>query len=199
MHGKLNDEGILFGVDNTGQIDEEGMREEDKILNLIVKPQSNKGIGELIDEQCAQCISGTNIFCIFGSSLGDTDRTWWHCIGERLQKDNNTIILLFEYDPKLKGKIRQELIGIRTEIKERLLEALNLDPTDQSLKERIFISLNSGMFPERKRESSLSELENKIVDTFFNSLEVNQKRTIRAFPKKNKDIPKRPAYTDLLR
>lgn len=200
VHGKLNDEGILFGVDNTGQISKENMRAEDKILNLIVKPQSNKGIGDLIDEQCMQCISDTNIFCIFGSSLGDTDRTWWHCIGEKFQKDNSTIILLFEYNPKLTGKIRQELIGIRIEIKERLLKALNLDPTNQSLKERVFISLNSGMFPERKRESNLSEVKKELIESFFlaspNRFEPAQKQ-LGVFSQKKKDIPKRRSYINL--
>lgn len=151
IHGRLNDGGILFGVDNASQVVNVQFQQNPMILDLIIKPRSNEAIGELIDDDCRDCIEQTNIFCIFGTSLGETDQTWWHYIGARLQQDKSVVILLFEYAPGLLETIRHEQTGIKNEVKERLLQTLGLDRNDDELKERIFVSLNSEMFPKRDR------------------------------------------------
>lgn len=151
IHGELNHSGILFGVDNIDQIANQDFWDNREILDLLIKPDGNEAIGDLIDEDCLNCINNTHIFFIFGTSLGETDYSWWNFIGSRFREEQSVLILLFEYNPELKGRLRQQQRHSKEEIKGRLLKTLGLDPNEDSLRERIFISLNSEMFPKRDR------------------------------------------------
>jgi len=101
IHGKLGDSMIVMGLDSIEQIANEKIRENILITNAIVKPVF---INELRNDnehpgteraRASAVILRSTVICIFGSSIGETDNTWWVEIGEWLIKDDKNRLIIF--------------------------------------------------------------------------------------------------------
>ena len=97
VHHKLESNDILLGVDNANQILNESFRGNETMQNYLIKPQTNTGLGTMVDARCAEIIRKARIICIYGMSIGETDAIWWKEIGNRLMNDNNVRILFFPF------------------------------------------------------------------------------------------------------
>lgn len=49
--------------------------------------------------KCQEWIDNAHLICVFGFSLGPTDKQWWEQIVKRMLSTDNCRILLFYYDP----------------------------------------------------------------------------------------------------
>lgn len=97
VHHKLDSNDIILGVDNANQIMNENFRNDETVQNYLIKPQTNTGLGNMVDSRCFDLIRHARIICIYGMSIGETDITWWKEIGNRLMKDNNVRVLYFPF------------------------------------------------------------------------------------------------------
>lgn len=149
VHGKLDDGGILLGVDHDEQIANELFRQNEDIRDLLIKPQSNEERGELVDEECLQLIENADLICLFGLSLGPTDQMWWTAIKKRFLNNPNLFLLYFHYDKKLVIKLKSDG-KFKREACKHVIEALGLEGNQKEYKDRIFVAINSDMFPERR-------------------------------------------------
>ena len=96
VHGTLHN-GLVMGCDNNNQynnIDYPGL------CNYLEKPIINTRAGHRNNEVANSIISTTDVFLIFGSSLGETDETWWNQIAKRVIENANGRVILFFYDPE---------------------------------------------------------------------------------------------------
>ena len=145
IHGTVN-EHMLLGVNDILQIGNESFRDNQALQNILVKPQTNKMLKELIDVRCKKIIQEANLICLFGLSLGDTDSLWWKLIGEQLKK-NNTMILYFAKGEEI-PKRRFHLIGNKEiELKEYLLSKSELSIEEKkNIQDKIFIGYNTKIF-----------------------------------------------------
>lgn len=91
LHGFL-DERMIMGVNDISQITNKEFQNEPDIIEALVKPISNSASKSGIDKKCSQIISGSHLICIFGSSIGDTDKIWWELIGDCLKTGIRVII-----------------------------------------------------------------------------------------------------------
>lgn len=151
IHGSLEENSILLGVDNTKQIDNADFKNNEDVTDLLVKPQGNKNIGNLIDKTCHGLISKADLICLFGLSLGATDQTWWEDIKERFISDSSVVLLYFYHD--LHSGINVKSDG-RSKRKARahLVKALGLEGTEKDYRDRIFVAVNSDMFSLAPKE-----------------------------------------------
>lgn len=153
VHRELTDDGVLFGVDSTEQINNEYFRKNKDMLDLLVKPDCNDNvIGMKTNAVCKNIIACANLICIFGSSLGETDRTWWTSIRKRLQTNSNVVVIYFRYTPTEQGKHRvlgHELGRIERQARREVLTALGINDDESTYDRRIFIASNTEMFPRR--------------------------------------------------
>ena len=100
LHGALNMNPII-GVDNIEQIENDIIKNDVKIQKIFVKQGyltllQNRDVNNRIPANNAlYAISRTNIFCIFGASIGDTDAYWWQKIGERMG-ESDTLLIIFD-------------------------------------------------------------------------------------------------------
>ena len=150
IHGALGREEILLGVDNVDQIANTSFRENKSVTDLMIKSQGNGVKGTSVYRDCHRLISEAHLICIFGLSLGPTDQVWWTSIKERFLADPDVSILYFCYgssftpgwgsDGEPKRRARQYLV-----------DALGLGGSQDAYEERIFIALNSDMFPKREK------------------------------------------------
>lgn len=145
IHGLIG-KNMLLGVNDSSQIRNESLRANNTCQNILIKPQTNKMLKELIDTECKNIIHNSNLICLFGSSLGDTDKIWWEAIGERLKNDNCKIIYFHKGEPinnrrfHLKGEIEIKL-------KNLLLSKTKLTLEEKKIAiEKIYIGYNSKIF-----------------------------------------------------
>lgn len=145
IHGSILDR-ILLGVNDTSQIDNEVLCKNPTFLDILVKPQTNKMAKHLIDNECINLIRNTNLICLFGLSIGDTDKIWWELIGEQLKNDHCRIIY-FTIGEKIENR-RFHLIGDKErKLKEYLLSKTKLTNQEKNnLKDKIYIAYNTNMF-----------------------------------------------------
>jgi hypothetical protein len=136
---------ILMGVDNVEQIANKKFREDPDVVDLMVKPVTNKSLKTEVDVSCERVIERTDLFVIYGASIGLTDSTWWKMINRRLL-DPNASLVLFEYDPDFKDGRR--LASKERSTKEKFLShAESLDSVQiEKIKDRIIVAVNRNIF-----------------------------------------------------
>ena len=144
VHGKLGETPVL-GVNDIGQIANESLRESEEAMSVCVKPYHNETLGHMRDVRSAQCIRDANIICIFGSSLGNTDRIWWERIGERLKGDCSLFIFVRGRDIPLSRSVTAE--RDKRKVVHDFLDKTNLDETAKGLAiDKIYVGINTTAF-----------------------------------------------------
>ena len=92
IHQKLDERGILLGVDNTSQIANGNFRDNYMVKAALVKPFINASFQSGTDKECEKAISQADIIILFGTSIGKTDQHWWDFIGYRMNESNKRLI-----------------------------------------------------------------------------------------------------------
>lgn len=151
IHGKI-DEGMIIGVDNKKQIFNKDIRDDERITYLI-KPLCNEELRNEKNILCKNMINNSHIICLFGVSLGETDRQWWEVIDNWLIDPNyeNRRLIIFGYKPSLKSGNPREILefqrDLRKNMKKYLQESKNKDQAIlKQLDNKIMIALNTEMF-----------------------------------------------------
>lgn len=144
IHGYLNSR-MVMGVNDISQIKNTSFRENDDVIESLVKEKCNKANRHTIDDLCINKINRANLICIFGSSLGITDKIWWEKIGERLKA--KCILIIFAVGEKVDPKRGHLKARFERKIKKDFLEktSLNNNEIDFASK-KIYVSYNSKMF-----------------------------------------------------
>ena len=147
IHGKLTED-LILGLDNTEQILNEKLKSNPKLTNYIIKSVVNKALGEKKNEKAKEIIDKSKYICLFGLSIGDTDRMWWNYIIEWLKRDKDNRLVLFlnkNTNVQLSG---QEKIRFRDLNREMMLERSHceVDETLKLVQDRIIIVPNSKIF-----------------------------------------------------
>ncbi len=137
LHGTV-EENMVLGVDNINQVLNENLKTELDVQESIVKPLCNRVSGHAIDQDCIRRLNSANLICIFGSSIGETDETWWKLIAEQVKKRDCRLIV-FMHEPNLSKRRGQE--------KRRLARACWKRFSNDELPEnRVFFAFNKEMF-----------------------------------------------------
>lgn len=146
VRGILGKTDILLGVDNLTQIENEHFREVEDTTDFVLKPQSNANCGFRVDEDFRSLIRQADLICFFGLSLGETDATWWRCIKDRFTSAPHVILLCFHYDNKNRAKFAMDKRPER-QVRENILRVLGIEEDEKDYRNRIFIAINTDMFP----------------------------------------------------
>ncbi len=89
---------IVTGVDNPAQVINDSFRENDQILEVLVKEKIQRILASDNDLRTFQIIGNAEIICVFGMSMGITDRRWWRAIADRLTKCKESVLIIFSYE-----------------------------------------------------------------------------------------------------
>ena len=120
-------------------------------MDTFIKTRMNSGVGQRKTERAKKIIQESHIICIFGMSMGNTDKIWWEEIIEWLVVNANNKLIIFwkGYEDALKRRLPAKLIRINEEIRRRLFDKGKGKYTEKeyiAIKERIIISYNSDIF-----------------------------------------------------
>lgn len=145
IHGKLGeDPAILVGLNDPSQINNEEFRKNQDVLDVVIKPETNRMLGNGKERMAKNYIKTSRLFVLYGVSLGETDKMWWEMIGKRLQ-DQNARLIWFVYEeqernPLLIGQKKRSLINKFCKIANISNEKIDV------VSPQIFIGYNTRIF-----------------------------------------------------
>ena len=97
LHGDLSTH-IMAGLNDKSQIANPIWQENQRFRERFIKDAFNKKLGTLRESQARNEIKSSQLVCIFGMSMGETDRLWWELIGEQFVRPEFQL-LIYEYNP----------------------------------------------------------------------------------------------------
>ncbi len=150
IHGTLNEEMIL-GVNDIEQVNSAFLKNDVEFLDTFIKRRMNNSIGQRKTEHAQKLIGESHIICIFGMSIGSTDKMWWEEIIKWLSASgtNKLVIYYKGYKEELDRKLPVNTIRLNNKLKQEILEKGGTDVENLDLdkvKQRIFISYNANIF-----------------------------------------------------
>lgn len=142
---------MILGVNDVNQINSGFLKNDAEFLDTFIKRRMNNSIGQRKTEHAQKLIEDSHIICIFGMSIGSTDKMWWEEIVKWLNRsDNNKLVIYYKgYNDELDRKLPVNTIRLNNRLKREILEKGRADvkiPNIDKVKERIFISYNSDIF-----------------------------------------------------
>ena len=145
IHGTTSSNMIL-GVNDISQIENEDLRNSIVTRRALIKTEMNANAGTMRDDRCIKAIEEADVICIYGMSLGDTDRFWWDKVGLRIAK-SNARLFIFSKVGELPRRREYMASNKKDEIRELFVSHLDFDkPSKEKIKRQTFVCLNSNMF-----------------------------------------------------
>lgn len=150
IHGTINEEMIL-GVNDESQIENNMLKSNKDFLDIFIKPRINDNIGQQKNEAVKKVIINSHIICVFGMSLGNTDKIWWEELINWLccSTHNKLIIYWKGYEEVLKKKLPMRTIRLNNQIKKEIFDKGKGEHEDKEfnqIKDRIILSFNAEIF-----------------------------------------------------
>lgn len=143
IHMSLKDPDFIMGVNDVDQIKNKALI-NDACLRLLVKPHINQQMQNLVDDECLAMINNADLFCLFGLSLGETDKMWWEAIGDRMTHSKARLIYyLFDNKPVRRNS---QLIARMDDARSLLIERFGMEKAPENLLRRIYVGYNTNVF-----------------------------------------------------
>lgn len=165
---------MVLGVNDESQINNDELLKDPYFKNAIIKSYCNIAQETNHEKDCQKLINEADVICMYGLSIGDTDKYWWNQIANSIIKKNSKLII-FAYSS-------QDVDGIfgydKAEIKDNIIKSftnkisINSDNIEK-LKENIYVSINKKIFDiklskkvfdkEFKSQHSLEDIQDTII------------------------------------
>ena len=197
-HGYVDNYPIL-GVCNPKLIENVEYLDDPAFRALMIKKESIDAVGQTWREDTFSVINKSNIICIFGVSLGESDSDYWEQIAQWLKTADNRHLIIFKFDSNLKStriSYYQQFVK-KQEVQNKFLKYSDYDSDIcKKLCERIHVVINAPhMFvlpdelkvryptPAKKSSSYLTvlealekqqELESLLTQTEISAAQISQ-------------------------
>lgn len=157
------DDTILVGLNDESQIANQTLCNNEAFKENFIKPACNKMLSSGIENQCSDIINNSDLFVVFGSSLGATDKLWWQKIANQMV-NSNSLLLLFIYNREMERTGRRLGEQKRTVIKNFVSHLEGYTDTQiEDIKRKTLVSFNSGIFDQLKAYSTYLGLEHGTI------------------------------------
>lgn len=145
IHGTLKDSELIMGVNDKSQIKNERLAKDPSARSMLLKPETTINRGDLLDDRCEKVMSGADMYCLFGLSLGETDQKWWNLLASRFTTANVHIIYYAHTDKPVVHS--QDLWDMERGYCDLLLDKFAGKSADRdALASRVHVLVNSKMF-----------------------------------------------------
>lgn len=144
IHGTLDNQMIL-GVNDISQIANPTLLKDTNILDTLIKRKRNQAYINENNSTFERYIREADLICIYGSSLGWTDRVWWQQIGHRLQ--NECRLILFGRGPKYSNQYSYKYMRTANGLKNHFLSMLVADDSFKTkARNKIITGIRTNIF-----------------------------------------------------
>lgn len=134
VHGKL-DSDIVLGVDSLEQVAKLHYKTTRKFERAFIKPFFNQSYDLSRITAAERIIKNSDVICIYGMSLGDSDRSWLSRIREWLLADQRHHLVRFIYKPGVFAECNWD--AVMDEEDERIEDFLEILCTSPEEKETL--------------------------------------------------------------
>ena len=111
------------------------------------KPTQNAESRTGYDRALTQQINESDIICIYGMSIGDTDKKWWTLISKWLSADDKHIVIILSHQEENVIRFPHKQRKSRISIVQKLLSfSKQSEPLKSLIKERIYVGFNNDIF-----------------------------------------------------
>lgn len=98
IHGDFESPELILGVNDSSQLANDSFRGDPTIESMLVKPVNTQLKEDLVDEDCESLIKKSDVFSIYGCSMGKTDLKWWRLLFSQLLQ-RECILICYIYSP----------------------------------------------------------------------------------------------------
>lgn len=144
IHGKI-DSDVVLGVDNTEQLKDAKFLLTNKGRRAFIKPVFNDQFDRFRVESAKTIISQSNIICVYGFSMGDSDKTWTDLLANWLIQNPDHQLVVYQYgEMNLNYCNYDEIMDIEEGVKTDLLCRLGIN--DECVLSQIHIPIGRDIF-----------------------------------------------------
>lgn len=143
VHGTINDFPVV-GVSDEEQILKPEFRTNNQLRTIMIKPNEITEFDPTRANEMNNIIQKSSIICLWGSSLGASDKHWWIKINEWLKNDTNRHIFIFKHTDSPPPRLITESIQRKIDEANHLLCYSDYsDEEKQGLMDRIHVIYNT--------------------------------------------------------
>lgn len=153
IHGYV-EENMIMGIDNPSQISNPVFVNDLDIIREIVKPEQNKEAKTNYEKGVISTINASHIICIYGMSIGETDRKWWTAISKWLVSDPNRLLVVLGHDDKYDKRFAHSQRKVVTSLVDKFLDNTDLDDNQkEKIRDRVLVGMNYDIFSMKLRKN----------------------------------------------
>lgn len=164
IHGYI-DLNMIMGVNDASQITNPDFAQDPDVISEIVKPQQNIDARTRYENEVISIINSSHIICVYGMSIGATDKKWWNIISKWLTGNTSRRLVILKYDKRYNSRFIYTQRRITNNIVDRFLSYSDLsDDKKEEIKSRIYIGANHNVFSMNLRKENTAESDGNIVE-----------------------------------
>lgn len=100
-----------------------------------------------VERETLEIINSTDVFVVYGMSIGITDVKWWKSVVSRLLQKTNTYLVIINYDSEYDPALPYTSSNVAMKIIQNLFEVSDCpQEKHQILKDKITVLLNTDLF-----------------------------------------------------
>lgn len=146
IHGTL-DRTMMTGVNDIGQLFNSSIKNNEDILKCCIKPLMNDHSGNNLNERVRNIIGKTDIFIVFGMSIGETDKMWWDEIVHQVISNPHSYLLLINYDSNYRQVLSYTRRYASKSMEDNLFRITQLGTSERLiLNSRMSVLFNTNLF-----------------------------------------------------
>lgn len=145
IHGMAKLNNIILGVNDESQIGNKEFRNNSIDRQRLIKEETIRHNGNANIEKANAIIDSSSIICIFGMSIGATDKKWWKRIAKWLQDDNTRRLIIFARDNET-YKIEKYANECEKETKDRFKNNGELADVWKHIENQVYVKVNADIF-----------------------------------------------------
>lgn len=156
----------IIGVNDASQIANKELAKDSRFARYIIKPSINQHLRQGYDRDTTSIINSSTIICVYGMSLGATDKKWWNLLIQWLNGSSDRQLVMFEYDDKYSPTTPYGWLEKEDSIMDKLTgynsnKGLNVE----NMRSRIHIAVHKNIFQmnlQLKKDDEYGTLMEKI-------------------------------------
>ncbi len=165
VHGYKNLHPIM-GLNDEEQIANKELAKDKKIQKFLIKPQMNKALRMKYDSDSLDLIKHSTIICVYGMSLGETDKKWWSAILDRLNSNSDCQLIIFDYDEKYNLFSPYDWLTKEDYIMDKLFSYSTGNLNFEKIRTRIHIAVNKTIFKVDLMKK-YSEIMDNVIEEYL--------------------------------
>lgn len=154
VHGTV-DLNPITGVNDSTQISNEELSKNERFLKIVVKPKNNDANRMKFDVNATSILENSTIICVYGMSLGETDKKWWTAILNWLKASSERQLIVFDYDESFSASVQMDWIEKEDSIIDILSKYASNNFNIEDFRQRIHIAVHKNIFQMNLRKDTV--------------------------------------------